>query len=180
METKRCSKCDGDKELSEFTKCKTSKDGLQYHCKECRRTGAKLWRENNSEKHKLIYKKHYSKNSKDINYKIKDILRSRFYSAVIKGYKVNSVINLLGCSINDLKNYLNSQFVEGMNWENYGVVWEIDHIKPCSSFDLTKLEEQQKCFDYKNLQPLFKTSEISKHYNSTQIGNRNKGAKVLA
>ena len=46
---------------------------------------------------------------------------------------------------------------EGMTWDNYGRGtnnWSIDHIIPCSNFDLTKIEEQQKCFHYTNLQPL--------------------------
>lgn len=41
-----------------------------------------------------------------------------------------------------------------MNWNNHGEVWEIDHIIPCSNFDLTKEEEQKKCFHYLNTQPL--------------------------
>ena len=70
-------------------------------------------------------------------------------------------------------------FKPGMSWENYGKIWEIDHIKPCDSFDLTKLEEQQKCFHYTNLQPLFKTTEIAESFGYiNQIGNRNKSNKT--
>ncbi len=35
--SKRCSKCKGIKPLYEFTKCRTTKDGLQYKCKSCAR-----------------------------------------------------------------------------------------------------------------------------------------------
>lgn len=41
-----------------------------------------------------------------------------------------------------------------MSWDNYGE-WEIDHIIPCDSFDLTKEEEQKRCFHFSNLQPLW-------------------------
>jgi hypothetical protein len=41
-----------------------------------------------------------------------------------------------------------------MSWNNHGSYWEIDHIKPCSSFDLTDIEQQKQCFHYTNLQPL--------------------------
>ena len=65
-----------------------------------------------------------------------------------------------------------------MTWKNHGTIWEIDHIKACSNFDLTKLEEQKQCFHYTNLQPLFKTTEIAeKHGYINEIGNRNKGNK---
>jgi hypothetical protein len=50
--------------------------------------------------------------------------------------------------------HLEKTFKPGMTRKNYGKVWEMDHIIPCSSFDLTNPEEQIKCFNYKNLQAL--------------------------
>ena len=32
---KRCSRCHELKSLSDFAKCKSNKDGLQNHCKQC-------------------------------------------------------------------------------------------------------------------------------------------------
>ena len=52
-----------------------------------------------------------------------------------------------------------------MSWDNHGFgddKWHIDHIIPCSNFDLTKKEEQKKCFNYKNLQPLWQKDNLSK------------------
>ena len=53
------------------------------------------------------------------------------------------------------------KFVDGMSWDNYGE-WEIDHIRPCASFDLTDVGEQLKCFHYTNLQPLWMIDNIIK------------------
>ena len=98
----------------------------------------------------------------DIEFKIMKILRSRFHQAIKHTKKYDSILKLIGCSLNDLKQHLEEQFKPEMSWSNYGKIWEIDHIIPCSSFDLTKLEEQQKCFHYTNTQPLFVSENRSK------------------
>lgn len=68
--------------------------------------------------------------------------------------KSENTINLLGCSVESLMNYIESQFDDEMSWLNYGQ-WHIDHIVPCHRFDLSKEEEQRKCFNYSNLRPLW-------------------------
>jgi hypothetical protein len=131
----------------------------------------------NNQKQK-IYKVNWNKNryATNIGYKISQLLRIRLvYALKIKKNKHKSAIDLIGCTIEECRNYLEAQFYPEMNWENHGKIWEIDHIKPCASFDLTNLEEQEKCFHYTNIQPLFKTTEIAKSlgYNDI-IGNRDK------
>jgi hypothetical protein len=78
--------------------------------------------------------------------------------------KDETVFNLTGIKSKDfLKKHLEQQFKEGMTWENYGTMgWHIDHINPCSSFDLTLQEERKKCFHYTNLQPLWWWENTSK------------------
>lgn len=50
-----------------------------------------------------------------------------------------------------------------MTWDNWNFKgWHIDHIIPCSSFNLNNLEEQKKCFHYTNLQPLWWWENLSK------------------
>ena len=80
---------------------------------------------------------------------------------MLKGVKGFSTMELTGCELPFLKGYLEAKFTEGMTWENHGD-WHIDHIQPCCSFDLKEEEEQQKCFHYTNLQPLWASDNLTK------------------
>ena len=101
------------------------------------------------------------KRQNDIEWQLAKILRDRLYKAVSRGSKASSAIDLVGCSIVELKTYLTAKFLNGMTWENYGE-WHVDHIKPCISFDLTDPIQQQECFHYTNLQPLWGFDNRSK------------------
>lgn len=99
----------------------------------------------------------------DLNFKLTKILRGRLGIAIKGKAKAASSLELLGCSVEHLKAWLEFWMKPGMTWENYGYRgWHIDHKKPCASFDLTKLEEQKKCFHYTNLQPLWAQENLSK------------------
>jgi hypothetical protein len=72
-------------------------------------------------------------------------------------------MKLTDCTMQFLRQYLESKFKSGMTWKNHGVYgWHIDHIIPISSFDLTKEEDQRKCFHYTNLQPLWAEDNMKK------------------
>ncbi len=104
----------------------------------------------------------------DINFKIRQNISNRILKALKENWKSGSTLALLGCTIKELKQHLQSQFTEGMSWDNHGLgnnnkkEWHIDHIKPCASFDLSKESEQLKCFNFKNLQPLWAVDNIKK------------------
>ena len=116
------------------------------------------------------YQRNYEKERKenDLNYKLKKSLRSNINSALIyrvAGKKYESM-ELLGCSIENFKTHLELKFKTGMTFKNHGK-WHIDHIVPCSLFDLTDPYQQKLCFNYTNLQPLWACE------------NMKKGAKLL-
>ena len=77
------------------------------------------------------------------------------------GVKSASTMELVSCSIDKLKQHLESKFTDGMNWDNYGE-WHVDHIKPCASFDLSDPDQQRQCFHYTNLQPLWEKDNLKK------------------
>lgn len=127
---------------------------------EQRKRYCRLNREKIAKRKRKYQKERYNT---DIAYKILSNLRSRLWHALKGNSKSASTLNLLGCSVEFLKNHLEAQFAPGMTWDNHDKDgWEIDHIKPCAKFDLTKESEQRKCFNYKNLQPLWAKDNLRK------------------
>jgi len=75
----------------------------------------------------------------------------------------DSKLELLGCSPQELKEWIENQFTEGMSWNKLGIHGiHIDHVLPCASFDLSIEENVSKCFHYTNLQPLWAKDNLSK------------------
>jgi hypothetical protein len=68
----------------------------------------------------------------------------------------NSILQFLGYSIQDLKSHLESLFTDNFNWDNYGVVWHIDHIIPHSNFSYLSMTDPSftQCWALANLRPL--------------------------
>lgn len=118
------------------------------------------YRRENREKIKEYFKKCYKN---DGNFKIRVVLKNRTLESlkVQSVKKSNKTLELIGCSVNELWEHLEGQFTDGMTRQNHGE-WHIDHIKPCSAFDLTDPKQQKECFNYKNLQPLWAQDNLKK------------------
>jgi hypothetical protein len=163
---KICTNCKEELPIKYFNIQKGGRFGVSGECKTCLKERNFIWRENGGKE----WENNWAKNKKqtDPQFKLKTLLRGRLLDALkrhTKGGKVNkthSAIILIGCTIDEYKIYLEKQFKPDMNWGNHGKIWEIDHILPCDSFDLTKEEEQHGCFNYKNTQPLYKSENRSK------------------
>jgi hypothetical protein len=101
----------------------------------------------------------------NIEYGLKENVSRRIryeLKTLLKGEKTRHTIEYLGCSIEHLKYYLEGKFEIGMNWNNYGKSWHIDHIIPCSSWNFTNIFESICCWNYRNLQPLWALENRSK------------------
>jgi hypothetical protein len=72
--------------------------------------------------------------------------------------KTESTFALTGCSVVELRQHLERQFLPGMALGK----WEVDHKVPVASFDLSDPEQQRKCFHYTNLQPLWAEHNLAK------------------
>jgi hypothetical protein len=169
--TKVCTRCDTEKPVSEFGPMVTAADGRKPHCKQCH-AGIQLEyvdvnREEVNARYRANNAKHTARNRKrrveDPAFRIRCNLSGRVSSALKTAgtRKSENTKELVGCSIEDLKAHLESKFTEGMTWENYGE-WHMDHIKPCVTFNLVEVEEQRKCFNWTNLQPLWALDNIRK------------------
>ena len=69
-------------------------------------------------------------------------LRIQLCTALQKQGCVKSIhsLDLFGCSLFQLKTYIESKLLPGMTWKNRKL-WHIDHIQPCISFNLIDVEQ---------------------------------------
>jgi hypothetical protein len=236
---KFCGKCKMKKQISEFGKNKSNKDGVSDRCKECERQrskeyrlknpekqkeSSKRWRLKNPEKQKEIYKSYIEKNPhmastirsrerrKDIEYnkKINERRRQFYIKNAVKlrekrkeyyynnkkeerkrnnRWKVNKLktdpvfrckknirdrirqymkgkqiskrtFDIIGLTQEEFKKYVESMFLCGMSWNNYGE-WDIDHITPLCT---AKTEEEIINLNfYTNLRPMWHNDNIKRN-----------------
>ena len=124
----------------------------------------KVYYKANKEK-RLAYNEAYRKKRllKDAEFRMIHNLRGRLNKAINRGDKSDITMALIGCTSEQLRQHIESQFTTGMSWDNYGFYgWHIDHIKPCASFDMSDPEQQRECFHYTNLQPLWAEDNLAK------------------
>lgn len=171
---KKCSKCKVVKHVDHFGKQAGRK--ATSHCLACRRQHYKdnadaIRSYAKSRAHKTLeYKK--KRYHTDPRYKLTCTLRNRFREAIKKNFKRSSVLDLVGCSMEELKQHLESQFKQGMTWNNHGVgdgKWHIDHIIPLSVFDDP---QSKQAWSKDNLQPLWGSENCSKGGGSRYLSNQ--------
>jgi hypothetical protein len=164
----KCTICGVDKSITEYYKSKDHKSGMLSGCKSCRKEKEKSKYTGDYHKNRLAnlspkQKQHRTqqlteaarKRRQNPEVKLKEALRARIYNS-LKDEKDRSTDEYLGCDIQTYKQHLENQFTSEMSWENYGVYWDIDHIKQVNIFNFKNNTEQQECFNYNNLRPLEK------------------------
>jgi hypothetical protein len=194
LKKKKCGTCHIERGEYFFYKKKGCKEGLSFSCIICyaeerkkqknknykskiiipkkqnlekaRAMTVKLSERQTKDKYNKDRKKRYQNNP---NFRISICLRNRIGIALRGGCKFSSTLNFLGVEIEDFKKYIESLWLPGMNWGNYGVwkkkgppKWNLDHIKPCASFNLSDPEQQKECFHYSNIRPLWGIDNIKK------------------
>jgi len=188
--SKQCTKCEQILPRSAFGADLRNNSGLKSQCKACcgkavakwkekNKEKSKQWRKENQDKLKNGLKKHRKtdkykkrknkyvreKRALDPKFKMLCILRGRLVDALRGKAKADTTKKMLGCDLQFFKNFIQAKFKPGMNWQNHGSgdgKWQLDHIQPCSSFDLSDFEQQKKCFHYTNMQPLWAYENLQK------------------
>lgn len=115
----------------------------------------KLWRERNPERWRDLQRK--QRNTPEA--KIVSNLRRRLREFLrAKSPRISADF---GCTPKQLRAYIESQFTRNMSWVTYGQ-WHIDHIVPCSAFDLTDSTQMRLCFNWQNLRPTWAADNLAK------------------
>ena len=175
---KVCSKCKTTKEYLEFGNDRSTKSGYSSYCKPCIKLYRKAdrkninrisseWRKQNKEKCNQYYMNRYNN---DPLFKLRVNLRNRLNMALKKNQKTGSAVRDLGCTVEELAKYLESQFYshpatqQPMTWDNWGRgknKWNIDHIAEFQNMEST--EDLKAINHYSNLRPLWHIDHIAKN-----------------
>ena len=157
LKEKKCTKCGETQPRASFHKNKRNPDGLKYHCKVCESEHEKAIRHKRNERYSQRYQN-------DPEFKLRKTVRNHTHK-IIKATKIQkskSSFEYLGCTIGEFKEHIESQFVEGMSWENYGLYgWHIDHKVPLDWY----VKNHTNPFEanhYTNLQPMWAGDNMSK------------------
>lgn len=163
---KDCSRSESKSWYCKRTQCKLCYQKARYASKRLEILADKKLYYLEHKEEKLAYSRTNSKRTlehsknrykTDINFKLRVALRSRLWHALKKSTKIGSAIDELGCSIDQLKVYIESQFQPGMSWNNHALEgWHIDHIKPLYTFDLSDPVQFKEACHHTNLRPLWK------------------------
>jgi len=146
----------------------------QNNIEKCRAACVK-WRRNNPDKQHAASDKWFRDNKErrrkyerdrkinNPNLKLKDNIRRSIRHALKHSKRLAHTIDLIGCSVDELRIHLERQFKNGMTWDNYGRGgWVIDHIIPLSYFNHSDLDQQRRAWHYTNLQPLWAADNLNK------------------
>lgn len=142
----------------EYYESMTSDEDFRKVLRERSKINTKSYRDSNKEE---LSQRIKDKKKNDPLFRLSDSIRTLIWISINKmGYRKNSkTSNILGCSFEEFKSYIESQFNDNMSWENYGE-WHLDHKTPVS---WAETEEQvYELNKYTNFQPLWEFDNLSK------------------
>lgn len=163
IKMKICTKCKIEKDIDCFTYCKAY-NYYNSRCKECNMVRERERRA--KKKEEINARRRQIRKPKTIKQRITQSLRKRLHDVVKYRKHMNLYFNLLGCTKEFLMKWFEYIFEEdrqfNMTWDNYGTVWQIDHVTPCAYFNLENEIDQKICFHWTNLCPVLKQYNLTK------------------
>ena len=162
---KRCKKCSNIKSLDLFYKSKSGRFGVAGKCKDCDKERGVEYRTrpeviartlayNQSPEGRAVQKKFRDNRNSQTQFRIRNTLSNKMRRVIKNQWMSPKTEKYLGCTIKEFMNHLESQFVEGMTFDNYGE-WHLDHILPTSRFDFADDEQVRICSHYSNIRPMW-------------------------
>ncbi|MBI5371082.1 MAG: hypothetical protein HZA79_03535 [Sphingobacteriales bacterium] len=70
---------------------------------------------------------------------------------VLERHPCAAYASYFGLDITNMRSWFESQFKEGIGWEDFGKKWQFDHIIPVAYFDFTREEDLKACWGFPNL-----------------------------
>jgi hypothetical protein len=131
-------------------KRKNDKRSLEYYYK------------NKEDVNSKAYQRMKEKRKNDPLFKLTHNIRTLIRLSLVNQFTTKSkkTIEILGCTFEEFKLHLESQFDDKMNWQNQGTYWHMDHIIPISSAETE--EDVYRLNHYTNFQPLYWEDNLKK------------------
>ncbi len=109
----------------------------------------------------------------DVQFKLRETIRSRIAMAIKGKAKRGSAIQLLGCSVEEFKLHIELQFQPGMTWDNWKLDgWHIDHIKPIKNFNLEDPKQLAEVCHYTNMRPLWAKDNLARRFEILELEDK--------
>lgn len=160
---------------------KNNYDRIQEYWKvnsDKRKEHEKTYRAKNKEKvRKRMNERRRERRFEDPKFRLNGAFSARIYSSLKFLKQGQHWEDLVGYTLQDLRQHLESKFDDKMTWDNYGSYWHVDHIVPIAAFTYNSYHDDsfKKCWSLENLQPLcgednlLKRDIISEEWNNIEL-----------
>jgi hypothetical protein len=124
---------------------------------------SRRWALLNPEKVKITEKRKIDRYKTDPIYRVSMNMSHQMYNLLKRKKGGRSWKSLVGYTLEDLRQHIEQQFVDGMSWDNYGE-WQVDHIVPKVAFNFEKTEDFdfKRCWALSNLRPMWASDNAAK------------------
>jgi hypothetical protein len=183
-ETKICNGCQKELPIGEFWLKNSITGRRETKCRGCRKQqrpqevkkkqNKRYHYENGGKEKAVVYRK---ENRESINNsinnnkkknpcaKIISNMRTRIYQFIKGDNNIDGTVSkskIIDMTRDDYKKWLERDFTDDMNWDNYGIKWVVDHVIPCKEFDLTDTKQLKACFSWMNCRACYVKENLEK------------------